>query len=165
MKEELLKEIVEKLSDLEVGESLRIEITKYKEDGSNSNANSGTLITSVINEENLEKRVSKILLKLGFNSNIKGYYYVKTAIMLGYEDESLLHNITKGLYIDVAKAYKTTMSRTERAIRHAIESTWNKGNQELMNEIFGDTISKKRGKPTNSEFIAQVVNAMRMDLI
>ena len=71
----------------------------------------------------------------------------------------------KGIYQNIAKEYNTEPSRVERGIRHAIESTWNKGNQELINEIFGYTISKEKGKPTNSEFIAQIVNAMRMNLI
>lgn len=165
MKEELretINEIVKKLEKLKEGETFRFEVTITKSD---VNLNNEAVKVKIKETEDFEKRVSKILVRLGFPSNIKGYYYIKKAIKIGYNDETALHNVVKGIYQNIAKEYNTEPSRVERGIRHAIESTWNKGNQELINEIFGYTISKEKGKPTNSEFIAQIVNAMRMNLI
>lgn len=158
--EELVKaiEIVKALYSLKEGESLRIEITK---------CNCQVISDNKIEEEpkSIEIRIYKFLAEIGIPSNIKGYNYIKTALMLAYNDSSILENITKVLYSEIAKKYDTTSSRVERAIRHAIEVACTKGNVELINKIFKYSISVNKGKPTNSEFIAQTINAMQMNLI
>lgn len=116
-----------------------------------------------ISEENLEKVVSKLLREIGVAPSLKGYDYLRIAIILTMENkEQYLHNVTKALYPDIAKRKKTTSSRVERAIRHAIETAWSKGNIEKIDKIFGYTISPHKGKPTNSEFIATIVDDLTL---
>lgn len=114
--------------------------------------------------KDLETAVTKVIHDLGVPAHIKGYQYMRTAIMMVIEDMNLLNYITKTLYPDIAKLYNTTSSRVERAIRHSIEVAWNRGKQELTNEIFGYTIHSGKGKPTNSEFIAMVADKIRLDM-
>lgn len=116
-----------------------------------------------LTEENLEKVVSKLLREIGVAPSLKGYDYLRIAIILTMENKELyLHNVTKALYPDIAKRKNTTSSRVERAIRHAIETAWSKGNIEKINTIFGYTISPHKGKPTNSEFIATIVDDLTL---
>lgn len=101
--------------------------------------------------------VAEQLIKLGVPTHIKGYDYIKDAVMLSLKDKDMLHNVTKALYPDIAKHYKTTPLRVERAIRHAIEVTWLRGDPDTLNEYFGNTIDCTKGKATNSQFIATIV--------
>ena len=148
-----IEELVKVLYSLKNGDVLRIEITKY-----NNNE-------VKVNEDDHERRIFKFQTQLGIRSNIKGYNYIKTAITLAYNDSTILESVTKRLYPDIAKIYNTTASRVERAIRHAIETAWMNGNVDVINDIFGYSVCADKAKPTNSEFIAHVVNAMQMNLI
>lgn len=110
----------------------------------------------------LECVVTKYMHELGVPAHIKGYQYIRTAILMVIDDMDLLNYITKQLYPTIAKQYGTTSSRVERAIRHSIEVAWNRGKPEIMNDIFGYTIDTGKGKPTNSEFIAMVADQIRL---
>ena len=112
----------------------------------------------------LETRITKMLHSLGIPSHIKGYQYIRESIMLIYRNPYIIGGITKELYPEVAIKYKTTSSRVERAIRHAIEVSWNRGDYEYMEELFGHSVDYDRAKPTNSEFIATVADKLRLDL-
>lgn len=114
--------------------------------------------------EDLEMAVTNVIHDLGVPAHIKGYQYIRTAIMMVVENMDLLNYITKNLYPDIAKLYNTTSSRVERAIRHSIEVAWNRGKPELTNEIFGYTVHNGKGKPTNSEFIAMVADRIRLTM-
>lgn len=107
-------------------------------------------------EIDLEKRITKILHDVGIPAHIKGYSYLRTAIYCSYNNSDYIGQVTKVLYPEIAKKYKTTGSRVERAIRHAIEVAWNRGNVDTIDDIFGYTISASKAKPTNSEFIAMI---------
>ena len=96
-------------------------------------------------------------------SHIKGYQYIRDSIIMMYNDSSYIGGITKQLYPEIAKKYKTTPSRVERAIRHAIEVAWNRGKMETIDELFGYTINVEKGKPTNSEFIALISDKIRLE--
>ncbi len=115
-------------------------------------------------ELDLETVVTDFIHELGVPAHIKGYQYIRSAIMMVVENMDLLNFITKQLYPEIAKAYNTTASRVERAIRHSIEVAWSRGKPEIMNEIFGYTIHTGKGKPTNSEFIAMVADRIRLQL-
>lgn len=112
----------------------------------------------------LEALVTEFIHELGVPAHIKGYQYVRTAIMMVVENMELLNYITKELYPDIAKKYSTTSSRVERAIRHSIEVAWSRGRPETMNRIFGYTVDTGKGKPTNSEFIAMVADRIRLQV-
>lgn len=110
----------------------------------------------------LEAQVTEIIHRIGVPAHIKGYQYLRTAIMMTIEDNDLINAVTKVLYPSVAKKYQTTSSRVERAIRHAIEVAWDRGDIDTLNALFGYTIQNERGKPTNSEFIAMIADNMRL---
>ena len=110
----------------------------------------------------LEAEVTGTLHKLGVNANIKGYLYLRTAIMLTVEQGGAMSAVTKVLYPTVAKLHDTTPSRVERAMRHAISSAWERGDLTTLHFYFGNTVKPNRGKPTNSEFIAMISDHMRM---
>lgn len=112
--------------------------------------------------ESLELRVSQALHKMGVPANIKGYRYLITAIELCISDMDMLGSVTKQLYPAIAKRYDTTPSRVERAIRHSIEVAWNRGQIDVLDAVFGYTINTRKGKPTNSEFIAMLSDKLRM---
>ena len=114
-------------------------------------------------QNNLEKSTTKILHELGMPSHIKGYQYIRDGIMMLYENPGVIGGITKELYPEVASKYDTTVSRVERAIRHAIEVSWNRGNWQLMEEIFGHSVDIDKAKPTNSEFIVTVADKLRLE--
>lgn len=114
-------------------------------------------------ETTLENDVTDIIREIGIPAHIKGYQYIREAIMLTVNDMNLLNYITKLLYPTIAKKYKTTSSSVERAIRHAIEVAWNKGQIDVLEELFGYTISAGKGKPTNSEFIALIADKLRLE--
>ncbi|MGB9662711.1 MAG: sporulation transcription factor Spo0A [Moorellaceae bacterium] len=111
---------------------------------------------------NWDVEVTKIIHQMGVPAHIKGYQYLREAILLVIEDINLLGAVTKELYPMIARKYMTTPSRVERAIRHAIELAWDRGNVEVINKFFGYTINMERGKPTNSEFIAMVADKLRI---
>ena len=112
---------------------------------------------------NLEMSITRILHSLGMPSHIKGYQYIRDGIELMYERPALIGGITKELYPAIASRYNTTSSRVERAIRHAIEVSWNRGDYDLMEEIFGHSLDYDKAKPTNSEFMATVADRLRLD--
>ncbi len=115
-------------------------------------------------EANLEVIVSDIMRQIGVPAHIKGYQYLREAIILSVNDSDMLGSVTKILYPTVAKTYKTTSSRVERAIRHAIEVAWDRGDVDVLSSYFGYTIQSSRGKPTNSEFIAMIADKLRLQL-
>ena len=111
---------------------------------------------------NLERDVTDMIHEIGVPAHIKGYQYLREAIMMSVEDAEMLGSITKVLYPTIAKKYQTTASRVERAIRHAIEVAWNRGRMETLDAMFGYTINTGKGKPTNSEFIALIADKIRL---
>ena len=116
------------------------------------------------NEEMLEALVTNIIHELGVPAHIKGYQYLREAIIMVIQDIDIINQITKQLYPEIARKFKTTPSRVERAIRHAIEVAWARGEQQTVESIFGYTISAAKGKPTNSEFIAMIADKLRLEL-
>lgn len=116
------------------------------------------------NHENLEALVTNIIHEVGVPAHIKGYQYLREAIIMVVNDIDVINQITKSLYPQIATKFKTTPSRVERAIRHAIEVAWGRGDQQVVESIFGYTISAAKGKPTNSEFIAMIADKLRLEL-
>ena len=112
----------------------------------------------------LELKVTEILHQIGVPAHIKGYHYLRDSIILSIEKPEIINAVTKQLYPTVAKKYDTTSSRVERAIRHAIEVAWDRGDVEVLNSYFGYTIQGSRGKPTNSEFIAMISDKLRLQM-
>ncbi|MBU8907743.1 sporulation transcription factor Spo0A [Desertibacillus haloalkaliphilus] len=112
---------------------------------------------------NLDASITNIIHEIGVPAHIKGYMYLREAITMVYNDIELLGSITKVLYPDIAKKFNTTSSRVERAIRHAIEVAWSRGNIESISSLFGYTVSVTKAKPTNSEFIAMVADKLRIE--
>lgn len=110
----------------------------------------------------IESQVTKIIHQIGVPAHIKGYQYLRSAIMMTVADGGVINSVTKVLYPSVAKEYSTTTSRVERAIRHAIEVAWDRGDIDTLNSYFGYTIQNDRGKPTNSEFIAMIADNLRL---
>ena len=115
-------------------------------------------------KENLEALVTNIIHEVGVPAHIKGYQYLREAIMMVVNDIDVINQITKSLYPDIASKFGTTPSRVERAIRHAIEVAWGRGQSDVVESIFGYTISAAKGKPTNSEFIAMIADKLRLEL-
>lgn len=141
-----------------------------------SNSNSGVSNSSSSNSQisagilpptskNLEVEVTRMIHQMGVPAHVKGYQYLRDAIVNVVTDVSLLGAVTKELYPMIAAKYQTTPSRVERAIRHAIELAWDRGNVDFMNRFFGYTINVDRGKPTNSEFVAMVADKLRMSIM
>ena len=116
------------------------------------------------NQENLEALVTNIIHEVGVPAHIKGYQYLREAIIMVVNDIDVINQITKSLYPKIAYKFNTTPSRVERAIRHAIEVAWGRGDQQTVEKIFGYTISAAKGKPTNSEFIAMIADKLRLEL-
>ncbi len=114
-------------------------------------------------ERNLETDVTNVIHELGVPAHIKGYHYLRDAIIMAINDGDMLHSITKVLYPAIAKMNDTTPSRVERAIRHAIEVAWGRGKMDTIEEMFGYTINNNKGKPTNSEFIALIADKIRLE--
>ena len=113
-------------------------------------------------DHEIETQVTQIIHQIGIPAHIKGYQYLRTAIMMTIRDNEIINSVTKVLYPSVAKRYQTTTSRVERAIRHAIEVAWDRGDVDTLNSFFGYTIQSNRGKPTNSEFIAMIADNLRL---
>jgi len=115
-------------------------------------------------EEHLEALVTNVIHEVGVPAHIKGYQYLREAIMMVINDIDVINQITKSLYPKIAFKFNTTPSRVERAIRHAIEVAWGRGRQDVVENIFGYTVSAAKGKPTNSEFIAMIADKLRLEL-
>lgn len=115
-------------------------------------------------EVDIEMMVTDIIHQIGVPAHIKGYHYLRDAIIMSIEDSEMINAVTKRLYPSIAKKYHTTSSRVERAIRHAIEVAWDRGDVDTLNSYFGYTIHSLRGKPTNSEFVAMISDRVRLTL-
>ena len=118
--------------------------------------------SNVVDDGQLEMEITSIIHKIGVPAHIKGYHYLRESIKLAVKDSEIINSVTKQLYPTVAKKFGTTSSRVERAIRHAIEVAWDRGDVEVLNSFFGYTIRNTRGKPTNSEFIAMIADKLRL---
>ena len=126
--------------------------------------NSTSLRKSPAFQMNIEQRVTNVLHEIGVPAHIRGYHYMREAIMMAVNDMDVLNYITKELYPSIAKKCNTTSSRVERAIRHAIEVAWSRGKIDAIDNLFGYTINNNKGKPTNSEFIALIADRLRLEL-
>ena len=153
------------LSDLiSTNKEFQIMITVPKaESGEEQKEELFTKMEMVKEVHDLEKDVTEMIHEIGVPAHIKGYQYLREAIMLSVENTEMLSAITKQLYPTIAKKYGTTSSRVERAIRHAIEVAWGRGNMDTLNNLFGYTISLGKGKPTNSEFVALIADKLRLN--
>jgi two-component system response regulator (stage 0 sporulation protein A) len=116
------------------------------------------------NGKSLRTRVTEMIHEVGVPAHIKGYQYLREAIVYAAEDMDIINAITKALYPKVAKAFNTTPSRVERAIRHAIEIAWDRGDIDTLQRYFGYTVSNQKGKPTNSEFIAMMADKLYLEM-
>lgn len=114
--------------------------------------------------KDIEILVTEVIHQIGVPAHIKGYHYLREAIILSMEDNDMINSVTKILYPTVAKKFKTTSSRVERAIRHGIEVAWDRGDVDVLNSYFGYTVHTGRGKPTNSEFIAMIADRLRLQM-
>ena len=119
---------------------------------------------NIVTDPQLEVMVTDIIHQIGVPAHIKGYHYLRESIILTLKEGQAMNSVTKVLYPTVAKKYSTTSSRVERAIRHAIEVAWDRGDIDVLNSYFGYTIQNERGKPTNSEFIAMIADKLRLRL-
>ncbi len=119
---------------------------------------------NVVTDTQLELMITDIIHQIGVPAHIKGYHYLREAIILSIKNSDIINSVTKLLYPTVAKKHSTTASRVERAIRHAIEVAWDRGDIDVLNSYFGYTIQNERGKPTNSEFIAMISDKLRLKL-
>lgn len=119
---------------------------------------------SAVTQHGLETEVTNVIHEIGIPAHIKGYQYLRDAIIMAINDMDILNSITKQLYPNIAKNYNTTPSRVERAIRHAIEVAWSRGKMDTIDKLFGYTVNNGKGKPTNSEFIALIADRLRLEL-
>ena len=117
-----------------------------------------------LDSRSIEEEVTEIIHEVGVPAHIKGYQYLREAIIMSVNDMEMLNSITKILYPEIAKKFNTTSSRVERAIRHAIEVAWSRGKMDTIDELFGYTINNGKGKPTNSEFIALITDKIRLQM-
>ncbi len=150
--------LVERIRDL-----LDCNNSKVNENGLSFNNYNKNVVNTNRNIMPLEVRVTNMIHNVGVPAHIKGYQYIREAIMLAVENEDIINSITKTLYPTLAKKFDTTPSRVERAIRHAIEVAWNRGQIEMHDKIFGYTVNSNKGKPTNSEFIAMIADKLRLE--
>ncbi|MBR6657243.1 MAG: sporulation transcription factor Spo0A [Oscillospiraceae bacterium] len=127
-------------------------------------ANGKTSPSQINSSSNLEVVITDIIHQIGVPAHIKGYHYLREAIMMAVNDIEIMNSVTKCLYPSVAKKHGTTSSRVERAIRHAIEVAWDRGDVDLLNSYFGYTIHSGKGKPTNSEFISLIADKLQLQL-
>jgi len=152
-----METLVERLRDL-----IKNELSYNNTD--NQMCYSKTTINSSVNSSApIEVRTTNMIHDVGVPAHIKGYQYIREAILMAVENEDVINAITKTLYPTLAKKFSTTPSRVERAIRHAIEVAWNRGQIEIHEKIFGYTVNSNKGKPTNSEFIAMIADRLRLE--
>ena len=143
-------------------DSIRNTIKRLCDGTENKKTSAFTKKFSVQEGFDVETMVTEIIHEIGIPAHIKGYQYLRHAIMLVIDNMDIINSITKTLYPTVAQDFKTTPSRVERAIRHAIEVAWDRGDTEILDSIFGYTIATSKGKPTNSEFIAMIADNLRL---
>ena len=124
----------------------------------------GAARLTLADDYDLEAQVTRIIHQVGIPAHIKGYQYLRSAIIMVAKDNRVINEVTKTLYPSVAREYDTTPSRVERAIRHAIEVAWDRGDVDMLNSFFGYTVQNSKGKPTNSEFIAMIADNLRLRL-
>lgn len=122
------------------------------------------MIVNNMSEVDMERYVTKIMLDMGVPAHLKGYHYLREAIILSEQDMEVVCSVTKLLYPTIAKRFKTTDQKVERAIRNAIEVSWTRGNIETFEELFGYSADSGKGRPTNSEYIARIADKIRLDL-
>lgn len=156
---ELLIKRIKELKNFQPGQNINNFITKELKQQYVEIPNNGEK-----SQENLEALVTNIIHEVGVPAHIKGYQYLREAIIMVVNDIDVINQITKSLYPKIAYKFSTTPSRVERAIRHAIEVAWGRGDQKTVENIFGYTISASKGKPTNSEFIAMIADKLRLEL-
>ena len=156
----LMKRIRELVNEPTKKTNIQLANTNLKQ----MNSNYVNIKNEATKEEILEVKVTNIIHEIGVPAHIKGYQYLRDGIIMVVNNIEVINQITKQLYPDLAKKYKTTPSRVERAIRHAIEVAWNRGQIEITQNIFGYTVNSNKGKPTNSEFIAMIADKLRLDL-
>ena len=150
---------------MNANKEFQIMITVPSSKGGTVSAVGETTVTEVPKKavvRDLEQDVTDMIHEIGVPAHIKGYQYLREAIMMSVEDPSMISSITKILYPTIAKRFQTTPSRVERAIRHAIEVAWSRGRMETLDALFGYTVDTGKGKPTNSEFIALIADRIRL---
>ncbi len=152
-----METLVERLRDLLNNEH------GYEDANANMCYTKTTINSNLKSTTPMEVRVTNIIHDVGVPAHIKGYQYIREAIILAVKNEDIINAITKTLYPTLASMFKTTPSRVERAIRHAIEVAWNRGQIEMHDKIFGYTVNSNKGKPTNSEFIAMIADKLRLE--
>jgi len=157
---ESLIEFVDKL--LNENEHLKAQLDQYQSQGIDHTKAIFGAINQMTEGFDLETEITYMLHEVGVPAHIKGYLYLREAIAMVYHEIELLGAITIILYPDIAKKYKTTSSRVERAIRHAIEVAWSRGNVEAISKIFANTVNSNKSKPINSEFIAMIADRLRL---
>ena len=116
-----------------------------------------------VKDYELERYITDIMLDIGVPAHLKGYHYLRDAILLSWKDMEVFSSVTKLLYPEIAKCYKTTVQKVERAIRNAIEVSWLRGNTETIEQLFGYSADSGKGRPTNSEYIARVADKIHLD--
>jgi two-component system response regulator (stage 0 sporulation protein A) len=121
------------------------------------------MVNEITGRVELERYITKIMLDLGVPAHLKGYHFIREAILISEDDMEVVSSVTKLLYPEIARIYKTTSQKVERAIRNAIEVSWTRGNTETMEELFGYSAASGKGRPTNSEYIARIADKIRLD--
>ncbi len=121
------------------------------------------MVDEVTKRVEMERYITKIMLDLGVPAHLKGYHFIREAILISEGDMEVVSSVTKLLYPEIARIYKTTSQKVERAIRNAIEVSWTRGNTETMEELFGYSTASGKGRPTNSEYIARIADKIRLD--
>lgn len=125
--------------------------------------NNKGMVDEVTKRVEMERYITKIMLDLGVPAHLKGYHFIREAILISEGDMEVVSSVTKLLYPEIARIYKTTSQKVERAIRNAIEVSWTRGNTETMEELFGYSTASGKGRPTNSEYIARIADKIRLD--
>ena len=121
------------------------------------------MVNEITRRVEMERYITKIMLDLGVPAHLKGYHFIREAILISEGDMEVVSSVTKLLYPEIARIYKTTSQKVERAIRNAIEVSWTRGNTETMEELFGYSTASGKGRPTNSEYIARMADKIRLD--
>lgn len=121
------------------------------------------MVNEITRRVEMERYITKIMLDLGVPAHLKGYHFIREAILISEADMEVVSSVTKLLYPEIARIYKTTAQKVERAIRNAIEVSWTRGNTDTMEELFGYSSAKGKGRPTNSEYIARIADKIRLD--
>lgn len=161
-KQSILLEATESGADLCIPKPFDFSSLVYHIDALLKSKSRQSNVKETLQSADMEAQVTKIIHQIGIPAHIKGYQYLRTAILMTIEDNDIINSVTKILYPSVAKKFQTTTSRVERAIRHAIEVAWDRGDVDTLNSYFGYTIQNSRGKPTNSEFIAMIADNLRL---